>query len=40
MNNIVCLLIAFDFSNLYKSDPNKGAFYNEQMRYKSIYKDK
>jgi|GEM_PF-334158 len=40
MNNIVCLLIAFDFSNLYKFDPNKGDFYSEQMRYKSICKDK
>ena len=26
MNNIVCLLIAFDFSNLYKFVPNKGDF--------------
>jgi len=40
MNNIVCLLIAFDFSNLYKSAPNKGAFNSEQMRYKSICKDR
>ena len=38
MNNIFCLLIAFDFSNLYKFDPNKGAFYSEQIRYKSISK--
>ena len=40
MNSIFCLLIAFNFLNLYKSDPNKGAFYSEQMRYKSICKDK
>ena len=40
MNNIFCLLIAFNFSNLYKFDPSKGAFYNEQMHYKSICKDK
>mgnify|MGYP000846614457 FL=1 len=38
MNNIFCLLIAFDFLNLYKFDPNKGDFYNEQIRYKSISK--
>ena len=38
MNNIYCLLIAFDFSNLYKSDPNKGDFYSEQMRYKIFAK--
>jgi len=40
MNNIFCLLIAFDFSNLYKFIPNKEAFYSEQIRYKSICKDK
>ena len=40
MNNIVCLLIAFDFSNLYKLVPNKGDLYSKQMRYKSICKDK
>ena len=40
MNSIFCLLIAFDFSNLYKFVRNKGDFYREQMRYKSICKDK
>ena len=40
MNNIFCLLIAFNFSNLYKFVPNKRVFYSEQMRYKSICKDK
>ena len=40
MNNIFCLLIAFDFSNLYKFYPNKGDFYSEQMHHKSICKDK
>ena len=40
MNNIVCLLIAFDFSNLYKFVPNKEAFNSEQMRYKGICKDR
>ena len=38
MNNIFCLLIAFDFSNLYKFDPNKGDFYSEQMCYKIFAK--
>ena len=40
MNNIFCLLIAFDFSNLYKFDPNKGDFYSEQMCYKIFAKIK
>ena len=39
MNSIFCLLIAFDFSNLYKFVSNKEAFYSEQTRYKSICKD-
>ena len=40
MDSIFCLLIAFDFLNLYKLVPNKEAFNSEQMRYKSICKDK
>ena len=40
MNSIFYLLIAFNFLNLYKFDPNKGDFYSEQIRYKSICKDK
>ena len=40
MNSIFCLLIAFDFSNLYKFAPNKKAFNSEQMRYKNICKDR
>ena len=40
MNSIFCLLIAFDFSNLYKFVPNKKAFNSEQMCYKGICKDK
>ena len=38
MSNIFCLLIAFDFSNLYKSVPNKEAFYSDQMCYKIFAK--
>ncbi len=38
MNSIFCLLIAFDFSNLYKFDPNKGAFYSDQMYYRIFAK--
>ena len=40
MDSIFCLLIAFDFSNLYKFVPNKEAFNSEQMRYKGICKDR
>lgn len=39
MNSIFCLLIAFNFLNLYKFDPNKGDFYSKQMRYNFNCKD-
>ena len=38
MNSIFCLLIAFDFSNLYKFVSNKETFYSDQMYYRIFAK--